>query len=438
MITSLWNDTTYLPSFPTLDHDEHTDVCIVGGGMAGILCAYFLQKAGVGCLLCEADTIGSGTTAGTTAVISAQHDTLYGTLMKNFGYTRARLYLEANLHAVASYKELCKDLDCDFSEIPACIYSCNNAALMDDEVKALHALGYNARLLHEIPLPLPALAAVEFPSQAQFHPLKFIAALAKDLPIREQARIISITKNELHTSHHKITAKNIIITTHFPFLNTCGMYFAKLYQKRSYVIALKGAATVPGSYVDHGKDGLYFRSYKDLLLVGGGDHRTGKDGCRYEPLRTFAREHYPACGENYAWSTQDCISLDGVPYIGPYSSVLPQTYVATGFNEWGMTSSMVAAELLTDRILGRENKYSEVFSPDRSMLSRQLWENIGTSLTGLLTPSRKRCPHLGCALKWNPCEHTWDCPCHGSRFTQEGKLICNPATGDLPQMPDIK
>ncbi|MGN1147179.1 MAG: FAD-dependent oxidoreductase [Lachnospiraceae bacterium] len=438
MITSLWNDTVHLPSFPPLDQDESTDVCIIGGGMAGILCAYFLQKAGVACLLCEADTIGSGTTAGTTAVISAQHDTLYGTIMKKFGYTKARLYLEANLRAVASYKELCKDLDCDFSEIPACIYSCTNAALMDDEVKALHALGYNARLLHEIPLPLPALAAVEFPAQAQFHPLKFIAALTKELPIKEHTRIISIDKNELHTTHHKITAKKIIITTHFPFLNTCGMYFAKLYQKRSYVIALKGAATVPGSYVDYSKDGLYFRSYKDLLLVGGGDHRTGKDGSRYEPLRAFAREHYPACGENYAWSTQDCISLDGVPYIGPYSSLLPQAYVASGFNEWGMTSSMVAAELLTDMIIGRENKYTEVFSPDRSMFSGQLWENIGVSLAGLLTPSRKRCPHLGCALKWNPCEHTWDCPCHGSRFTKEGKLLCNPATGDLPQMPDIK
>lgn len=435
MIKSLWNDTATLPSFPPLMQNEKTEVCIIGGGLSGLLCAYFLKKAGIDCLLCEADTICSGTTAGTTAVISAQHDTLYGALMKKFGYTKARLYLEANLHAVASYKALCQNIDCDFTEIPACIYSCKNPSLIGNEVSALHALGYNARLRHEIPLPLPALAAVEFPAQAQFHPLKFAAAIAEGLNIREHTRIISIEKNEVLTENFKISADKIIVASHFPFLNTCGMYFARLYQKRSYVIAQKNVPALPGSYVDYSKDGLYFRTYKDMLLVGGGDHRTGKAACHYELLRDYARKYHPASIEAYAWSTQDCISLDGIPYIGSYSSVHPNLYVATGFNEWGMTSSMVAAELLTDIIMGRNNKYAEVFSPARSMFSKQLFSNIGTSLTGLLTPSRRRCPHMGCALKWNPCEHTWDCPCHGSRFAKDGRLLCNPATDDLPHPP---
>ncbi len=435
MINSLWTDTVVLPSFPTLDQDETTDVLIIGGGMAGILCAHCLKEAGVDCLLLEADTIAGKTTAGTTAVISAQHDTLYKNLMKKFGYTKARLYLEANLQAVSSFRSLCENIDCDFEDIPACIYSCSNAALMEDEVKALHSLGYNARLLHEIPLPVPALAAVEFPMQAQFHPLKLIASLAENLNIREHSAIQAFGANEAFTEHFRIKAKKIIVACHFPIWNTHGFYFMKLYQKRSYILALKNAASISGSYVEYGSQGLYFRNYKDLLLVGGGDHRTGKKACQYDKLRKYTHEQFPQAKEAYAWATQDCISLDGVPYIGCYSSALPDMYVATGFNEWGMTSSMAAARILTDMVMGRENKYADVFSPSRSMMTKQLFCNIASSLSGLLTPSRNRCPHLGCALKWNPAEHTWDCPCHGSKFTKEGSLIYNPATGDLPRPP---
>ncbi len=432
MIKSLWSDTATLPTFPPLSRDEKAEVCIVGGGMAGILCAYFLEQAGVSYILCEADTIGGGTTAGTTAVISAQHDTLYQTLMKNKGYTKARLYLEANLHAVSAYKSLCQDISCDFEEIPACIYSCADSPLMEDEVKALHALGYNARLLHDIPLPRPALAAVEFPAQAQFHPLKFLGEIAKGMNIREHTKILSLKTGLAMTEHYRIQADKIIVASHFPFWNGCGMFFAKLYQKRSYVLAVKGAESISGSFVEYGKNGMYFRNYKDLLLVGGGDHRTGKAGCYFAPIKNFVAAHYPAASNAYAWSAQDCISLDGVPYIGPYSNVLPDVYVATGFNEWGMTSSMTAARILTDMVTGRQNKYAGVFSPARNMFTKQLWNNIGTSLTGLLTPSRLRCPHMGCALKWNSLDKTWDCPCHGSRFTKDGKLIYNPATEDLP------
>lgn len=210
------------------------------------------------------------------------------------------------------------------------------------------------------------------------------------------------------------------------------MFFAKLFQRRSYVLAVEGADTVSGSYTEYGKNGLYFRSYGELLLVGGGDHRTGKSGCYFAPLKKFVMEHYPSSSERYAWSAQDCISLDGIPYIGPYSNVLPNVYVATGFNEWGMTSSMTAARILTDMVTGRQNKYAGVFSPARNMFTKQLWCNMGSSLAGLLMPSRLRCPHMGCALKWNALDKTWDCPCHGSRFTRDGKLIYNPATEDLP------
>ena len=273
---------------------------------------------------------------------------------------------------------------------------------------------------------------MEFPAQAQFHPLKFLGEIAKGMNIREHTKILSLKTGLAMTEHYRIQADKIIVASHFPFWNGCGMFFAKLYQKRSYVLAVKGAESISGSFVEYGKNGMYFRNYKDLLLVGGGDHRTGKAGCYFAPIKNFVAAHYPAASNAYAWSAQDCISLDGVPYIGPYSNVLPDVYVATGFNEWGMTSSMTAARILTDMVTGRQNKYAGVFSPARNMFTKQLWNNIGTSLTGLLTPSRLRCPHMGCALKWNSLDKTWDCPCHGSRFTKDGKLIYNPATEDLP------
>jgi nitrite reductase/ring-hydroxylating ferredoxin subunit len=184
-------------------------------------------------------------------------------------------------------------------------------------------------------------------------------------------------------------------------------------------------------YVDEAKTGMSFRNYKNYLLVGGGDHRTGKQGGNYRELRAFSAINYPRLREEYHWATQDCMSLDSVPYIGRYSSRTPNIFVATGFNKWGMTSSMVAAEVLTDLVLEQRSEYAEIYSPSRSVISLQLPVNLFESAVGLLTISKKRCPHLGCALKWNSAEHTWDCPCHGSRFTQEGELIENPATDDL-------
>ena len=197
------------------------------------------------------------------------------------------------------------------------------------------------------------------------------------------------------------------------------------------MLALENGPQIDGMYVDEAPKGMSFRNYGDYLLIGGGDHRTGKQGGDYGVLRTFAKTHYPNCPEKYAWATQDCMSLDGVPYIGRYSKSLPNIYVATGFNKWGMTTSMAAAQILCDMITGRENDCAEVFSPSRSILTPQLAINGAETVTSLLTISKKRCPHMGCALKWNSSEHTWDCPCHGSRFTEEGKLIENPATDDL-------
>ena len=168
-----------------------------------------------------------------------------------------------------------------------------------------------------------------------------------------------------------------------------------------------------------------------MLLIGGGGHRTGKPGKNWSEIRNFAKTYYPSSKEEYAWAAQDCITLDDIPYIGNYSAKTPNLYVATGFNKWGMTGAMSAAMLLTDKILGKNKLAFNVFSPSRSILKPRLISNAFEAAANLITPSSKRCPHLGCALKWNPAEHSWDCPCHGSRFTKDGKVLDNPANGDM-------
>lgn len=433
MTKSLWEDSCRLPEFKTLENDTSTDILIVGGGMAGILCAYFLEKKGIPYLLCEGNTVAGGTTSKTTAVLSAQHDTFYSDLIKKFGHQKAFGYLAANLDALNEYRNICGKIDCDFEEKPSYFYSFSDSdkEIMKNEVECLKNLGFNAELLNEIPLPVNISAAIKFPFQAQFHPLKFISGICGNMNIREHTRITKIKNNVAYTDKYKINANKIIVTSHFPIINTHGMYFLKLYQKRSYVIAFENAAQYDGTFVENSEGGLYFRNYKNLLIIGGGDHRTGKGGCNYDKIRAFARKHYPDAKEKYVWATQDCMSLDGVPYIGKYSNGLEDVYTATGFNEWGMTSSMVAAKIITDAISGTINEYADVFNPSRSMLSKQLFSNIGVTLADFIIPTTKRCPHLGCALKHNKSEHSWDCICHGSRFEENGNIIDNPTTKNL-------
>ena len=427
---SIWTKTAQLPQFDTLRSDLRTDVLIIGGGLAGVLCAYKLTQAGVDCALVEADRIGGGITKNTTAKVTSQHGLIYDKLIREFGVDRARLYLEANQGALAAYRALCQTIDCDFTEKDAFVYSMGKRWKLEREVKALDRLGFKAELTEHIPLPFPVAGAVKFPRQAQFHPLKFIAAIAKDLRIFEHTKVLELAPGRAVTHGGTISADKIIIATHFPLLNKHGGYFLKLYQHRSYVLALENAPDVHGMYLDEDEKGLSFRNYGDLLLVGGGSHRTGKQGGCWQELEGFARKHYPDAQEAARWATQDCMTLDGVPYIGPYSRGTSGLYVVTGFNKWGMTSSMAAASVLTDLVLGRKNPYAELFSPSRTVLRPQLAANALESALGLLTPTTPRCPHMGCALKYNAVEHSWDCPCHGSRFTQDGSLIDNPATDD--------
>lgn len=428
---SVWTDSVNFPNFDKLKKDIRTDVLIIGGGITGLLCAYQLKQAGIDYVLVEADHICSGITKNTTAKITSQHGLTYHKLIQRFGIEKAHMYLNANEAALREYRRLCKSIDCSFEPKNSYVYSLNNTHKIAKELDALHKLGFYAEYEGQLPLPFSVTGAVKFNHQAQFNPLKFLAEISNGLNIYEHTKVRELAPNLAVTEQGKITAKNIIVTTHFPFLNKHGSYFLKMYQHRSYVIAYKNAPNVDGMYVDESLTGLSFRNYKNMLLIGGGDHRTGKHGGNWQELSTFAGTHYPKAKEVYRWATQDCMTLDEVPYIGQYSKNTPSLYVATGFNKWGMTSAMVAAMILRDIMLEKENPYAPVFSPSRSMLRPQLIVNAFEATTNLLAPTTKRCPHLGCALKWNPVERTWDCPCHGSRFTHSGQLIDNPATDDL-------
>ena len=330
---------------------------------------------------------------------------------------------------------LAEKADCDFSRQNSYLYATEETEALEREMAACEQLGIPARWESSLPLPFPVAGAIGFSHQAQFHPRKLAAFLAKDLQVYENTKALVFLGRRVQTPKGTVTAKKIIVATHFPLLNKHGAYFLKLYQQRSYVIALEKAPSVEGMYLDCAQGGLSIRSAGNWLLLGGGGHRTGKQGLCWKLPESAAEKYYPQAKIAARWATQDCMSLDGIPYIGPYSKETPDLYVANVFQKWGMSSSMAAAMVLTDQIQGRENPYEELFSPSRSILHRQLLYNAVESTVNLLRPARPRCPHLGCALQWNKAEHSWDCPCHGSRFDRNGKLLNNPAADDLKHPP---
>lgn len=431
MIDSIWSRTARLPRFKGLEGDLKTDVLVIGGGITGLLCTWMLKQAGVDCALVEADRICGGTTGGTTGKITAQHGLIYGKLVREFGPEAAGLYRQAQEAALERYRALCREIDCDFEERDSFVYSLSGRQALEEELEALSRTGAPAVLVREVPsLPFPVAGALQFPRQAQFHPLKFLAALAEGLPIYEHTRVLEWEPGAVRTDRGTIRAEKTIAATHFPFITNHGAYFLKLYQSRSYVLALENAPDVGGMYLGAEKTGLSLRNGSGLLLLGGGGHRTGKKGGGWQALEDAARRYYPGARVVCRWAAQDCMSLDGMPYVGRYGRNTPGLYAASGFNKWGMTGAMAAAALLTDLVLGREDRYEALFDPARTVLRPQLAVNALEAVIGLLTPTAPRCPHMGCALKYDPQEHTWDCPCHGSRFTEDGRVLDGPANGD--------
>ncbi|MGN1231275.1 MAG: NAD(P)/FAD-dependent oxidoreductase, partial [Anaerotignum sp.] len=348
---SIWTKTCSIPKREALQKDIKTEVAVIGAGMAGILIAYQLQKAGKQVVVLEANRIASGQTKNTTAKITSQHDLIYAKLIQSQGEEKARQYAMANEAAIAEYRRIIKeeDIHCDFQETYAYVYAQDKEKLMD-EAEAAAFFGIQASFLSHTPLPGGSSPALRFDGQAQFHPLKFVKPLAEQLEIYEKTPVRTVDEHTLHTPKATVTAEHIVFATHYPFVNFPGLYFARMHQERSYVLALENAPLVEGMFIGDGENAYSFRIYEKYLLFGGEGHRTGENrhGGKYDALRKKAKELFPQSLEAAHWSAQDCIPADGIPYIGQYASGKPYWYVATGFQKWGMTTSMVSAMIIRD------------------------------------------------------------------------------------------
>lgn len=479
---SVWNSEADFRKREVLSKDIECDILVIGAGMAGLLTAYMLTKSGREVVVIDAKSTASGVTKNTTAKITSQHNLIYDSIIKEFGEEGARQYAKANELAIQRYKEIIDEekIDCDFERKDAYLYSLDNTKSLEDEYTAVKKLGIDAELVDEVNLPVKVKAALKFKNQAQFNPLKFLRPISEKLTIYENTTALDITEeiSVVTKDDIKIKANKIIVATHYPFLNTPGYYFMRMHQERSYVLALENAQDVNGMYKGIDKNAYSFRNYKNLLIFGGSAQRTGEneEGGAYEKLRKAAKELYPNSIEKYHWSAQDCMTLDNIPYIGHYSSKTPDIYVETGFEKWGMTTSMVAAMIISDMILEKENDFSKIFSPGRFDMSASMknaandiiitaknfiaqridipeesLESIEKGHGGIVEYKGKKtgvykdndgkvytvstkCAHLGCELQWNADELTWDCPCHGSRFDYKGNWIESPTNKSLDEV----
>lgn len=486
---SLWrkeaeNWKTELAGNYSAENDNHWDVIVIGAGLAGLLTAYYLKQEGKKVLVLEAKTIASGQTERTTAKITSQHGLKYSTLLKKVGKKKAKLYAQANEQAIEEYDRLIreKNISCEFERVPAYLYTLRDPQILEEEAKAASSLGIDAYFTEETELPFAVKGAVCFCHQARFSPLEFVKAIASELEILEHTKVVAvhghkvITKVSAAQDHKVLTedrvflADKIVMASHYPIVNVPGFYFLRQHQERSYVLALAGCGRIEGMYYGIDQQGLSLRQAGEFLLLGGGGHRTGQHRkfrraeiqkhevahgnnqqecgggqtqsqheCKgsYRLLEEAARQYFPESREVARWSAQDCVPHDGIPFIGKYSVFTPHLYVATGFQKWGMTTSMVAAMILRDELCGRENAYAKIFSPQRMQVRAGMknWlVDVGVSIKGLwngLWHPSARCSHMGCELKWNPEEGSWDCACHGSRFDAEGHLLDNPAKKNL-------
>lgn len=470
---SLWSQTTALPARETLKGDISTDALVIGAGMAGVLIADRLRQHGVQTVVLEADRVGGGQTRNTTAKITSQHGMCYDALIRSLGHERARQYAQANQEAIEEYARIISErkINCGFRRAPAYLYAQTSDAPLRCEAQAAAGLGLPAQFVPQAELPFPTAGAVLFTDQACFHPLGFLKALSEGLDIYENTPVVCVEGKTARTPHGSVCAEHIVFATHYPFVNVPGWYFMRMHQERSYVLALESDFKPEGLYYGTDPDGLSLREAEGLLLVGGENHRTGENstGGRYRALEQRARALLRDCPVAARWSAQDCITLDGVPYIGQFAASTPHWYVATGFGKWGMSASMAAAMLIAGQITGKAPEWGEVFSPERLHLSasakslatetaqafkglarmgfaipRETLESLANGHGGIVeTPGgaagvykddagechivNPRCPHLGCRLEWNPDERSWDCPCHGSRFDCDGALLDNPA-----------
>lgn len=419
---TIWDNIT-LKEFPRLDSNLSTDILVIGGGICGILCAHMLAQTGKKVILVEKDRLSQQRTHKTTAVATSLQDLYYSDIEKHFGLKVAQQYYEINQLAIKEYQKLSNRYDFDYQEVSTFKYFSDKQKYLNEQ-NTLKKI--NCEFKAHDTWNNSQFSAIEFPHQCQFHPLMLIQNLIEGLEIYEHTPIIKLNNGIAYTPKNKIYARHIIVCTGYPFLRFRGLFFTKLTQSKSYVMAIETSKKYPSAIGENLSD-LYFRNYHELLLLGGNDQKTGHPSDGYAPLEKYLKENNlssPTC----QWINQDTCSADGLPYIGKYGH-FQNVYVATGFNLWGMTGSMISALIIKDDIFNKSNQYAKLFSPKRKTPFLKLLQNIKTATLNLLK-FKKRCTHLGCALYFNDKEQCYECPCHGSKYDLNGKVIYNPGEHD--------
>ncbi|QDP40387.1 FAD-dependent oxidoreductase [Radiobacillus deserti] len=496
---SYWRDSTKARTSKHLDQDVKADVGIVGGGITGITAAYLLSKQGKKVALIDAGPLFNGTTGHTTAKITAQHGIVYHTFIEQFGLDKAASYYQANKEAMDFINTTIEEekIDCDYTEENAYIYTNSDkyVAKLEKEKQAYDQIGIHGALLDDIPLDFSVKKALKMDNQAHFHPLKYLNHLVDVIQknggdIYENTTAIDVEYSDhphiITRNGHRVVCDHVIVASHFPFVDGEGFYFARMYPSRSYLMAIEPKKEFPGGmYINAEQPSRTIRYVnidgKDALLVGGEKHKTGQGKPEiehYQEIEKFAETHFGINNYLYRWSAQDLTTLDKIPYVGRITSDQPELLVATGYMKWGMTNGTAAAKLLTDLILGEENPYEELYDPSRfhaqpdlkkfaeingdvakHMLKgkleftgkrvEDLQEDEGQIIrikgkrTGAYRDKQGKvhlvdttCTHLGCEVNWNSGDRTWDCPCHGSRFSVTGEVIEGPAQKPLTKYND--
>lgn len=455
---SYWVDRTESPGYPPFEGELSVDVAVIGAGIVGVTAGYLLQREGLSVAIIDRGEIARGVTGYTTAKVTSSHNLIYSKLISTFGEEGARIYGRSNEAAKEKIAALVEthDIDCDFERTDNYVYTelAGSVGDIQEEVDAAVRVGLPATLTTTTELPFEVKAAMRFTGQAQFDPRRYLLKLAEQITndgghVFENTVATGVDESHpctVETVNGRITATDVIVATHMPILDR-GLFFTKVHPYRSYAIADRIEGEVPrGMYISTGGATRSIRSIPDpagrLLLIGGEGHKTGTEedtGRHFERLEEWAQEHYGMSAPTFRWATQDNVSVDKVPFIGRLTRGSDNVFTATGFGKWGMTNGTLSAMILADHIVGRPNEWASLYDSKRlkplASGHRFIIENaevathfIGDRLTHRGNP---RCTHLGCVLRKNGAEGTWDCPCHGSRFDADGNVIQGPAISPL-------
>lgn len=461
-MNSYWNEEWETRKYPKLNQNISADVVIIGGGLTGIQTAYYLTNKGFKVVVLEKDKLCCGTSGGSTGKITSQHGLIYKYLKDLNGREYAKKYYDANEEAKENIIKIInkENIDCDLERKNAYVFTESEKEIQSikQEIEYTKKLGIESEFVSEIDIPIDIYGAIKFENQAQFDPVKYVYGLSKSIiknggEIYENSKVIETIQDDgkynIITKEGMVKAEYLVITTRYPIIRFPGYYFIKMYQSTSYAVLVDTNTELnfDGYYINQETPVLSFRTVKsgdkNLLLAVGYDYKTGTEivGNPFEYLKARIQKMYPEAKVLKTWTSEDCISLDKIPYIGDFSDIMDNCYVATGFNKWGISSSNIAAKIITDKILGNENEYADIFESSRlgiiknkdevmNMLKEAGEGIIIERIKGKPTPT---CTHLGCKLSWNPLEEIWECSCHGSKFSKRGFVIEGPAVNDLEE-----